>query len=81
MTHWTVPTSTLKSCSIAGSATFSAVKSLAITITPRPIATSAITVPGAIRSASAWTLAGAAARAGDRRVAVVRSPERHRRPL
>ena len=61
MTHCTVPTSTLKSCSIAGSATFSAVKSLAITITPRPIAISATTVPGSIRSGSVG-VAGAAIR-------------------
>ena len=61
MTHCTVPTSTLKSCSIAGSATFSAVKSLAITITPRPIAIRATTVPGSIRSASV-DVAGAAIR-------------------
>ena len=59
MTHWTVPTSTLKSCSIAGSATFSAVKSFAITITPRPIATRAITVPGASLSGSAVAAAAA----------------------
>ena len=52
MTHCAVPTSTLKSSSIAGRATFSAVKSLAITITPRPIAIRATAVPGSIRSAS-----------------------------
>ena len=46
MTHCAVPTSTLKSSSIAGRATFSAVKSLAITITPRPIAIRATAVPG-----------------------------------
>src|SRR5436190_7104557 len=62
ITHCTVPTSTLKSFSIAGSATLSAVKSLAITITPSPIATSAMAAPGARRSAPA---AGASA-AGDR---------------
>src|SRR4029079_14931083 len=52
MTHWTLPTSASRSPSIAGRATFSAVKSLAITKTPSPIATSAITVPGWIASAS-----------------------------
>ena len=71
MTHCAVPTSTLKSCSIAGSATFSAVKSLAITITPRPIAIRAITVPGATRSAPR---ARRRPRPRDRRVAVVDPP-------
>ena len=61
MTHCAVPTSTLKSCSIAGSATFSAVKSLAITITPSPIARSAITVPGAMLSALAGEAAASVA--------------------
>ena len=60
MTHCTVPTSTLKSSSIAGSATFSAVKSFAITITPRPIAIRATAVPGSSRSAPA-DVAGAGA--------------------
>ena len=38
MTHWTVVTSVSKSCSIWGSATLRAVKSLAMTKTARPIA-------------------------------------------
>src|SRR4051794_31408436 len=39
--------SVLRSCSIVGNATLSAVKSLAITSTPSAIATSTISVPGA----------------------------------
>src|SRR3954469_16085736 len=60
MTHWAVPRSTLKSPSIALRATFSAVKSFAITITPRPIATRAITAPGAMRSGSTVCVAAGA---------------------
>src|SRR3954471_22247300 len=44
MTHWTVLSSASRSRSIAGSATLSAVKSLAITSTATPIATRPRTV-------------------------------------
>ena len=44
-THWTVVTSVSKSFSIWGSATLSAVRSLAITKTEIPIAPSASQVP------------------------------------
>ena len=50
ITHCALPTSALRSPSIAGRATLRAVKSLAITKTPSPIATRAIMVPGWIWS-------------------------------
>ena len=49
MTHWTVLTSVSRSFSIVGSATLSAVKSLATRKTPAPIAASASMVPRSIR--------------------------------
>ena len=48
MTHWTVPTFVSRSFSIVGSATHSAVKSLAMRKTPAAIAARASIVPRSI---------------------------------
>src|SRR5688500_8772839 len=77
MTHWTASTFASNSRSISGSATLSAVKSLAIKNTPSDIATSASIVP---RSTDAFPppMSGPANQAGPHaaRRAALANPER-----